>query len=152
MRSTAFWLLDNLVTCALCAVHQRQLLNNWCDLPGRGVRHHVHYMQQFKFCIQCQCHPLPKWYVPCQRRLIATQVSQMQCHSADGETGIDTLSVERQAWKVQFDRMGALLATSAVDGDSSNVCVWELNPQGQWYLLSRIVGEPQETSAGTMLE
>ena len=76
----------------------------------------------------------------------------MECLSPDGDTVVARLPIDGRAWKVQFDRMGSLLATSAVDGDSSNVCVWELNPDGQWYLLSRIVGEPPEASAGVMLE
>lgn len=76
----------------------------------------------------------------------------MECLSIDGDTILDCLPIGGHAWKVQFDKMGSLLATSAVNGDNSNVCVWELNPDGQWYLLSKIVGESAEASAGAMLE
>lgn len=82
----------------------------------------------------------------------SAQVQLMECLSFDGDTILDCLPIDGQAWKVQFDKMGSLLATSAVDGDDNNVCVWELNPDGQWYLLSKIVGEPAEVSAGAMLE
>ena len=80
------------------------------------------------------------------------QVQHMECVSANEDTILDCLPIEGHAWKVQFDRMGTLLATSAVDGDISSVCVWEMNMTGQWFLLSRITGEPSETSAGAMLE
>ena len=68
------------------------------------------------------------------------QVQQMDCLSSDGNSITDCLPVDGDVWKVQFDKMGSLLATSASDGANSNVCVWELNPEGQWYLLSKIVG------------
>ncbi len=68
----------------------------------------------------------------------------MPCLSSDGQTALDCLPVDGQVWKVEFDKMGSLLATSASDGDDSNVCIWALNPEGQWYLLSKIVGEPHE--------
>lgn len=64
----------------------------------------------------------------------------MECLSSDGKGVVSCLPAEGNVWKVQFDKMGSLLATSAVDGDSSNVCVWELNPEGHWYLLSKVVG------------
>ena len=70
----------------------------------------------------------------------------MPCLSSDGQTVQDCLPNEGQIWKVQFDKMGSLLATSAVSGDSSNVCIWELNPQGQWWLLRKIIGEPDEAA------
>jgi len=81
------------------------------------------------------------------------QVHQMSCLSSDGQTALDCLPVDGQVWKVEFDKMGSLLATSASDGDDSNVCIWALNPEGQWYLLSTIVGAPHqsEDNAG-MLE
>ncbi|KAL0024839.1 hypothetical protein WJX79_004379 [Trebouxia sp. C0005] len=72
------------------------------------------------------------------------QVHQMPCLSSDGQTSSGCLPVDGQVWKVEFDSMGSLLATSASDGDDSNVCIWALNPEGQWYLLSKIVGEPHE--------
>jgi len=68
----------------------------------------------------------------------------MPCLSPAGHTALDCLPVDGQVWKVEFDKMGSLLATSASDGDDSNVCIWALNPEGQWYLLSKIVGEPHE--------
>lgn len=76
----------------------------------------------------------------------------MECLSANGGSILDYLPIDGHAWKVQFDKMGSLLATSAVDDDGSIVCVWELNPDGQWHLLSRIFGEPAEASAGAMIE
>lgn len=69
----------------------------------------------------------------------------MECLSVNGETVLDCLPIDGHVRKVQFDKMGSLLATSAVDGDGSSVCVWELNPDGQWHLSSRIVGEPADT-------
>ena len=86
--------------------------------------------------------------------LLAAQVQQMQCASSDGSSASNCLPIDGHAWKVQFDRMGTLLATSAVDGDSSSVCVWELNPDGQWYLLSKIEGGalPSEDDAEQMPE
>lgn len=80
------------------------------------------------------------------------QVRQMECLSSDEDTPLDCLPIDGDAWKVQFDRMGTLLATSAVDGDSSSVCIWEMNTRGQWYLVSRVTGDPPETSAGAMPE
>lgn len=76
----------------------------------------------------------------------------MECLSSDEDTPLDCLPIDGDAWKVQFDRMGTLLATSAVDGDSSSVCIWEMNTRGQWYLVSRVTGDPPETSAGAMPE
>lgn len=80
------------------------------------------------------------------------QVQQMECLSSNEETTLDCLPIDGHAWKVQFDRMGTLLATSAMDGDSSSVCVWEMNMTGQWCLSSRITEDPPDTSAGAMLE
>lgn len=72
------------------------------------------------------------------------QVHKMPCLSSDGQTIQDCLPDDGQVWKVQFDEMGSLLATSAVSGDSSSVCIWELNPKGQWCLHRRIIGAPDE--------
>lgn len=76
----------------------------------------------------------------------------MACLSVNGDTVLDCLPIDGHARKVQFDKMGSLLATSAVDGDGSSVCVWELNPNGQWYLSSTIVGEAADASERAMLE
>lgn len=76
----------------------------------------------------------------------------MECLSVNGDTVLDCLPIDGPARKVQFDKMGSLLATSAIDGDGSSVCVWELNPDGQWCLLSRLVGESAETNERAMLE
>ena len=78
------------------------------------------------------------------RLLWFAQVYQMPCLSSDGQTALKCLPVDGQVWKVEFDKMGSLLATSSSDGDDSKVCIWELNPEDQWYLLSTIVGEPHE--------
>lgn len=76
----------------------------------------------------------------------------MECLSSNEETTLDCLPIAGHAWKVQFDRMGTLLATSAGDGDSSSVCVWEMNMSGQWCLSSRISEDPPDMNAGAMLE
>ena len=68
----------------------------------------------------------------------------MPCLSSDGQTIQDCLPNHGQVWRVQFDKMGSLLATSAINGDSSSVCIWELNSQGQWRLLRKITREPDE--------
>lgn len=80
------------------------------------------------------------------------QVHRMPCLTSDGQTAVHCLPVDGQVWKVEFDRMGSLLATSASDADS-NVCIWALNPAGQWYLFSKVVGEPHELADNSsMLE
>ena len=78
----------------------------------------------------------------------------MSCLSNDGQQTLDHLPIDGQVWRVHFDRLGVLLATSAVDGDESIVYLWELNPQGQWYPSSRIAGECQQSddSDGAMLD
>ncbi len=84
--------------------------------------------------------------------LFCMQVQQMACLSSDGQTVADCLPIYGHVWKLQFDKMGSLLATSAMDGDQSSVCIWELNPEGQWFLLSRITGEPQSSEDAGMLK
>lgn len=81
------------------------------------------------------------------------QVHRMPCLTSDGQTAVHCLPVDGQVWKVEFDKMGSLLATSATDGADSNVCIWALNPAGQWYLFSKVVGEPHELADNSsMLE
>ena len=75
----------------------------------------------------------------------------MLVKTSDDDAAQECLPIEGQVWKVQFDKMGILLATSATDGDQSTVCIWEQNPQGHWYLLSKIVGDT-DAAPGTMLE
>ena len=90
-------------------------------------------------------------YVP-PEVVICVQVQQMLVKTSDEEAEQKSLPAEGRVWKVQFDNMGILLATSATDGDQSNVCIWEQSPQGHWYLFSKIVGDPSEAHAGAMLE
>ena len=75
--------------------------------------------------------------------------------SSDGSIQA-SLPIDGHAWKVQFDQMGSLLATSAVEGESSSVCIWELNPEGQWYVLSKVHGSTDDSESemneGTMLQ
>lgn len=81
------------------------------------------------------------------------QVQQMTCVSLDGQTVQDCLPVDGHVWKTQFDNMGTLLATSALGDHQSDVCIWELNPDGQWYLLSKIVGDASSNETSSrMLE
>ena len=76
----------------------------------------------------------------------------MSIKASDGEAVQGGLLSAGQVWKVKFDRVGSLLATSATDAEHSTVCIWEQNPQGHWYLLSKIASDSSQDNAGNMPE
>ena len=79
-------------------------------------------------------------------------MQQTLVKTSEGEAVQGRLPSAGQIWKVKFERICSLLATSATNVEHSNICIWEQNPQGHWCLLSKIASELLEDNAGNMLE